>query len=366
METAVPALRWAAQGREAGWMNLHDLAKRRDRDFIVEVGTVAPLEQKRVGGAVRCIVFDGPARLRIRAAHLFSSLWQRPQFPGWSVSGDGEFGVWMQARVGDPRLLWGSGLDGFARAIALDWRPTDAAEFDLVLEARGSGAIVDVGRVFDVRGKLVEALCGRGLEVGPGANPAVVDGTSRTVTYLEASSSERWDANYAKASGIPKERWSSYIRGDAHSLDCIDDQSLDFIFSNHVFEHLVNPLGVLRTWWKKLRPGGVIASVVPDCRYSFDARQPPSTMVDVMEQTSLKSFSPTPGMYERWCRHTQPANTPEDLRRRQYSIHVNFYTPEVIVDLLRSFADTCALERSMVLSTSNGRDIGFHVVKGAP
>ena len=50
----------------------------------------------------------------------------------------------------------------------------------------------------------------------------------------------------------------------------VEDGSLGFIFSSHVFEHLANPLGHLEHWYAKLRHGGLIVGIVPDVGGSKD------------------------------------------------------------------------------------------------
>jgi hypothetical protein len=51
-----------------------------------------------------------------------------------------------------------------------------------------------------------------------------------------------------------------------------------------VLEQLINPIQVIENWAQKLRPGGVIAGVVPDLRYTFDLRQPPSTVANWLSE----------------------------------------------------------------------------------
>jgi len=70
--------------------------------------------------------------------------------------------------------------------------------------------------------------------------------------------------------------------------------SLNYVASSHVFEHVANPIQAFAEWYRVLRPGGIIYMVVPDRRYTWDrhrqltpvshlsmtliGRQPPSTL----------------------------------------------------------------------------------------
>lgn len=48
--------------------------------------------------------------------------------------------------------------------------------------------------------------------------------------------------------------------------------SVDFIIALHVLEHLDDPVGVLQHWLDRLKPGGGIGLILPDWRYTWDAR----------------------------------------------------------------------------------------------
>lgn len=50
------------------------------------------------------------------------------------------------------------------------------------------------------------------------------------------------------------------------SFEELPDASFDFIFSNQVFEHLSNPVGMLRKLTPKLKPGGILQIGVPESK----------------------------------------------------------------------------------------------------
>ena len=74
----------------------------------------------------------------------------------------------------------------------------------------------------------------------------------------------------------------SYIT-DAGDLSFAQDQSMDFVCSSHVFEHLANPLKAIAEWQRVVKNGGIIYIAVPDKRYTFDrkrGRTPLSHLID--------------------------------------------------------------------------------------
>ena len=61
---------------------------------------------------------------------------------------------------------------------------------------------------------------------------------------------------------------------DAANLFFAEDESLDFVCSSHVLEHLANPLKAIAEWKRVIKKGGIIYVGVPDKRYTFDRKRP--------------------------------------------------------------------------------------------
>jgi predicted SAM-dependent methyltransferase len=149
------------------------------------------------------------------------------------------------------------------------------------------------------------------------------------------------------------------VVASAHDLKEFDEESLDFVFSNHVFEHLPNPLGALDNWFGKLKPGGVVAGVVPDARFTFDLRQPLSTLDECEDEFAKGCYQLERRHYERWCQHTAPYNTVEDLMSRKYSVHAKYYSADTFRSLLERSAAMTGWSEIFVNATRNGKDFGF-------
>lgn len=345
-------------------MNLHDIVRRADRMARVEAGCVTAAEPRIGASRQRALEFGADATLRLVDAGEATALRHLPDAPGWRFhpSPDGQLRVWLDQ--GGVRHLLFETVAAEPQDVRLHWPLPTPLRFDLVFEVQ-AGGLLTVGPAFNARPALMPLLRGHGVEVGPGANPAVLADSTRTVTYVERMAAEQWSATYARGQleQTNADHWQHYVVDSAHELGGFENASLGFIFSSHVFEHLVNPLGVLENWWKKLAPGGVITGVVPDCRYTFDLRQPVSTPDEWRAQRETGSFEPTDAMYERWCRHTQPLNTPEQLRQREYSIHVNFYTPEALRRLFDLFGERHDVAGVHLHAVPNGKDFGFLIAK---
>lgn len=61
------------------------------------------------------------------------------------------------------------------------------------------------------------------------------------------------------------------LRAWAHELP-FRSSSLDFIIALHVLEHVPDPVSTVLHWLDLVKPGGGVGIVVPDWRYTWDAR----------------------------------------------------------------------------------------------
>lgn len=356
-------------------MNLYDLVRRKDRHAVV-TGEVAAVEVRRPGGMMRAVAMTPGSELRIRAADGATCLAHFPSDPGWRVDTEAaaDLEVALIAGTGTTVLAGVRAKAGVATEVALAWPVPAPRAFDLVLRAGGRSPLhVLVGPHMTPRTAILPLLRGRGVEVGPGLNPAVLPARGIEVSYVEKKHPRDWAATYAKRELTAAEMalWEHYVVDSARFLGGFAPGSLDFVFSSHVLEHLVDPIGTLARWWERLAPGGVLAGVVPDARFTFDWRQPLSSIEEARAQRSLVADEPTEAMYERWCRYTSPENTPASLRARDYSIHVSYLTPELmrqVVDdaiAVATAAGQPGPEALYLQSVRNGKDFGFVLRKPA-
>jgi SAM-dependent methyltransferase len=356
-------------------MNLPDLIKRSDRAVQIQSGRATPGVLKWNNQPRSVTILDPGTEMMLRRADEFLCLRGLPADIGWRVwcpekNGERANFQILLSRMHFPfeaHVLFSvEETPVQTLPITLDW-PAWAWEgkgFHIHLKNLGSSALaVDTGLSFNSRARFLPLLKGRGVEIGPGLNPHILPSEGVDVSYVESASAEEWVRNYKKTDKptITEQNnlWSKYIVADAQMLSSLPDGSLDFIYSNHVFEHLMNPVGVLENWRRKLTTSGVIVGVVPDCRYTFDLRQSPSTVDAWLRQRSCGIWSVGREQYEQWCRYTAPYNTPENLIERNYSIHVHFYTPETFALLSQIVVSEGLFEEAVFESSANHKDFGF-------
>ena len=354
-------------------MNLYDLVRRKDAALEIG-GQVEACDLKRPSGRVRALRFAPGSTLRVRTAHEAHCLREFPADVGWRASSEADWKVTveMASPSGETALAQAQGAAASESAIALRWPVPVPPRFDIVVRCTAAQPVLlVVGPLVDTRAVVRPLIRGRGVEIGPGLNPQVKPAPGVEVRYVEKKHPKEWAATYAKRELVAEEMalWQHYVVDSARHLTQFADGSLDFIFSNHVFEHLVDPVGTLLRWWQRLAPGGVVAGVVPDMRYTFDWRQPPWEMADVRAQRDMQGDEPTEAMYQRWCRYTAPHSSPEALRARDYSIHVNYYTPALMRQVLDEAAREIALaggaaaDGVFVQAHANGKDFPFALRK---
>jgi hypothetical protein len=239
-------------------------------------------------------------------------------------------------------------------------------QYNLVLRLPDSAkgrAFFIVYRVLE-RSNLISLCQGRGIEIGPGTNPQVLPSSEVDITYIEQSSPEQWNTLYNKTGKYPvnTQLWSHYQIGEAHSLP-VPDESLDFIFSSHVFEHLANPLGHLQYWYSKLKPGGLILAIVPDIAGCKDYVYRPCPLSDILKEYQQGIMEPNLEHYNRWAKYRAPGQDPKVYYDAKRSIHVHFYTNRNIAELLLYAVEHLGYYWFNILHTPNHKDFYFVLAK---
>jgi ubiquinone/menaquinone biosynthesis C-methylase UbiE len=208
----------------------------------------------------------------------------------------------------------------------------------------------------------------RGLEIGAHTKP--VAGLSPY--YTDAV------VDYAGAAGRID------FLSDAGALP-LPDNTLDYLVSSHVLEHLPDPLGALREWHRVLRPGGLLYLVVPDKRFTFDEPRPVTTpehlLRDFHEGTTVDDARVHIDEFvfqTDWSRlspGTAPADRParqaivrgaylHDLEQgRPIDIHYHTFTPESLTAALHAAGFTGPEGHFTVIAQADryppGRDDGI-------
>ncbi|MBC2651540.1 class I SAM-dependent methyltransferase [Novosphingobium aerophilum] len=344
-------------------MNLFDMLRRKDRNLEVS-GPVAMAKHTCAGQLWRGLSLAPSAALRIPDVRRFASLRTWPADCGWMIQAPVETVVEVSFRAPehDDRVVELTTFHGGFQPLVLPWPKARAGKLDLHIKVIGQSpeaAFLAVHRALS-RQWLFDSSTGRGVEIGPGAQPQILPREGVEVSYLEQMPPDVWNALYnggGKYVSRP-ELWDNYIVGNAQDLP-VPDGSLDFLFGSHVFEHLANPIGHLRNWKAKMRPGGKVICVVPDLNGTKDAIQQRSSLAEWLEEDAACTWAPVLHHYMRHLR--RPADDEELIAAmsRNESIHVHYYD-NINCQVLLDYAVT-ALGYSdyLIEHTPNHKDFHF-------
>lgn len=166
------------------------------------------------------------------------------------------------------------------------------------------GAVAEA-EVQAVRRTLAQVfLRGQGVEVGAGSRPFPVPPQARC-RYGDI----RDQAQLADYFGT--DRVSVEGRIDAQTMAGVPPDSLDFVISAHVIEHLDDPLGAIRATVQVLRPGGVFLLVVPEMTRTWDCRRPPTPLAHLLRDSVDGGQGTRLQAYVEHVRHVHPQITGE-------------------------------------------------------
>ena len=179
---------------------------------------------------------------------------------------------------------------------------------------------------------------GHGIEVGGGDRPFPV-GKDATVIYGDIRDASNLKA-YFKNDRVPE---NGFI--DAETFEGIVPNSLDFILSAHVIEHLKNPFGSILEGLKRLKVGGVYVIVVPDKRMTFDRQREPTSFEHLMSDLHTGGEDTMPEAYLEHIRYVHTLFQPpiqadqeksevEKLLKAKMDCHVHCWTSETFSDHL--------------------------------
>jgi SAM-dependent methyltransferase len=230
---------------------------------------------------------------------------------------------------------------------------------DLVVEVplqKGAKLFLGVHRVLD-RSELFERCKGEGVEVGPGPKPQILPSAQTRVKYVEQATPDQWQQLYGKDTKTPIDPtlWQHYVVGNADNIPALPD-TLDFIFSSHVIEHLANPLGHLAYWATLLKANGVVAAVIPDKSGCKDYLFEPSSIDELVKEYRQGIMQPTLAHYQRWARYRAPKADPAEILHSGRSIHVHFYTPDSMEAVLNKMFREIGYRRCTVTREHNHKD----------
>jgi SAM-dependent methyltransferase len=198
------------------------------------------------------------------------------------------------------------------------------------------------GSSIEMRQRLVANLKGSGIEIGAGANPMPLPlrCNVRFVDFFDRDGL----LEHAYAGQHDNDIVTPDVVGTFEDLSAIQDESLDFLVACHVIEHTRDPIGAIAGAWKKLRPGGTLALVIPDMTRTFDRDRQMTPLDHLIEDYRGPSRERDIAHFKEFFEVAQPvkAENYEKVWRQNwedaYPIHYHTWTYEsfsAMVDWMR-------------------------------
>ncbi len=272
-------------------------------------------------------------------------------------------------RADSREVVWRGVISALADNLAsltVEWPELETgSSLDLVIhlpEAAGAPAFLAVSRLLP-RAEFIARISGSGVEIGPGMSPQIFPSDQTRVLYVDEMTKEQWQETYAYKKDKWEEAsktvdWSLFRSGGALDLP-VEDESLDFIFGSHVFEHLVNPLQYVSNWLTKLKAGGTAYMIIPNADASLDFQQQPSTLAQAEEEFRLHKMEPEYSHYLAIFGERKAKRAMEEKR----SLHVHFYNPRNLDELLNHARSEFGFSAYKIYAQENYRELFFTLTK---
>ena len=190
---------------------------------------------------------------------------------------------------------------------------------------------------------LLKYLKGKGIEIGALHTPQRVNRKKCEVKYVDWLNKEGLIKHNPTIS--PKDIKEPDIVGSATDLSAIHNESVDFVITNQILEHVPNPIKAITEFYRVLKAGGVLYLSIPDKRYTIDKERPITLLSHVVDDYKKNSSVETEvaqlNHYEEWVRlveEKRPINSPlrwklEDILKVGCAIHFHVWTPESIAEI---------------------------------
>lgn len=353
------------------FMNIFEMHARKVPGFVFTPRAVAEtrMQDGRPLQGFFCLPDTSP---QIIIQNIFS---HRPlrSFPpdcGWyAFAPEGEGTLTITLRDQAQRYVIGQhslALGPVPALIVIPW-PAPAAhalpDMDLELHTDLGSTPVFIGISRTLERKTLSSLCkGKGIEIGPGITPQIHPSASVEVLYAEEKGREDWLQTYAYKrdkydTDVDSLPWEHYRTAPAIHLPA-ENNSLDFIFSSHLLEHVVNPIAHLEHWLSKLKPGGIIAGIMPHADYSVDYNLTPSMLVTMAMEYQRKETKPTLQHYR-----TIFGKDAETRMAEGRTLHVHFYNERNLQELLAFAAAQLPMAHSRIIWERNYKEFFFIIGK---
>ncbi len=128
-------------------------------------------------------------------------------------------------------------------------------------------------------------ISGTGIEIGALHAPMSYDKDKAHVLYVDRLTQPELYLQYPEF--IKYDIVDPDIIDNGADLSTIPDKSFDFCISNHVLEHIEDPLKALVNWLRVIKPGGVLYLSVPLPNNSHDKNRQTTSISHIMSDFDL-------------------------------------------------------------------------------
>jgi SAM-dependent methyltransferase len=144
--------------------------------------------------------------------------------------------------------------------------------------------------------KNVDVDAGVGLEIGPLASPIVTREMGR-VYYVDHAATPELKRKYAQDPGVESSAIVEidFVWQEGSLVEVTAGPApFDYVIACQVAEHVPDLLAWLQELCAVLRPGGVLCLVLPDKRFTFDAKRRLTRVADLLDAYWRKLLRPSP------------------------------------------------------------------------
>jgi SAM-dependent methyltransferase len=129
-------------------------------------------------------------------------------------------------------------------------------------------SVDEITNYFEARAYLLKDLNGYGIEFGAATSPCTVP-DSCNVEYADFFHKDEGCNNAYDGDFVPVKFFTSL-----DEMSGISNDSLDFLISSHVIEHVPRTLLALERCFNRLKKGGILFMAIPHMNYTFDMLRP--------------------------------------------------------------------------------------------
>ena len=200
-------------------------------------------------------------------------------------------------------------------------------------------------------------IAGTGIEIGALHAPMSVDNNKAKVLYVDRLSQKDLYEQYPEFKKYDIVDADIVDNGD--ELGTISDGIYDFCISNHVLEHLEDPVKALNNWLRILKPKGILYLSIPLPYNIVDKHREPTTITHIIDDYGRMARDREEYLRQRhdhfvdFVRSTNFSEAANDayissktaeLMEMNYSIHYHVFAEETLVQLLDYVAQKIPLK----------------------